>query len=216
MTSVHAINHTTVSSKFHSLNEITWELEHGVPSRAKSHTLSCKTRPARKHPPNQCTQTDTHTHSYTHTVKAVSLSPSMALCSLQQNHLITRQIQSVITAHTDWGLHTFLFCAIQAIVQMGVLRLHVRLRACSCVCLDAWLPAEMVEPGDPQGRGFTGAINNRKWHVPSVLCPQLHWAYLFCGCLLQSRPLCVGWSWRWVWGGDAAVRQRKMCWQERD
>lgn len=43
----------------------------------------------------------THTHSYTHTVKAVSLSPSMALCSLQQNHLITRQIQSVITAHTD-------------------------------------------------------------------------------------------------------------------
>lgn len=99
MTSVHAINHTTVSSKFHSLNEITWELEHGVPSRAKSHTLSCKTRPARKHPPNQCTQTDTHTHSYTHTVKAVSLSPSMALCSLQQNHLITRQIQSVITAH---------------------------------------------------------------------------------------------------------------------
>lgn len=81
MTSVHAINHTTVSSKFHSLNEITWELEHGVPSRAKSHTLSCKTRPARKHPPNQCTQTDTHTHSYTHTVKAVSLSPSMALFS---------------------------------------------------------------------------------------------------------------------------------------
>lgn len=107
MTSVHAINHTTVSSKFHSLNEITWELEHGAPSRAKSHTLSSKTRPARKHPPNQCTQTDTH--SYTHTVKAVSLSPSMALCSLQQNHLITRQIQSVITAHTDWGLHTFLF-----------------------------------------------------------------------------------------------------------
>lgn len=96
MTSVHAINHTTVSSKFHSLNEITWELEHGAPSRAKSHTLSSKTRPARKHPPNQCTQTDTH--SYTHTVKAVSLSPSMALCSLQQNHLITRQIQSVITA----------------------------------------------------------------------------------------------------------------------
>lgn len=66
MTSVHAINHTTVSSKFHSLNEITWELEHGVPSRAKSHTLSSKTRPARKHPPYQCTQTDTHTQLHSH------------------------------------------------------------------------------------------------------------------------------------------------------
>lgn len=62
MTSVHAINHTTVSSKFHSLNEITWELEHGVPSRAKSHTLSSKTLPARKHPPNQCTHTQLHSH----------------------------------------------------------------------------------------------------------------------------------------------------------
>lgn len=24
-----------------------------------------------------------------------------------------------------------------------------------------------------------GPINNHKWHVPSVLCPQLHWAYFF-------------------------------------
>lgn len=50
-----------------------------------------------------------------------------------------------------------------------------------------------AQPCDPWGPGFRGRINNDMWHVSSVLCQWLHWAYLFCGCRLQSKPVYALW-----------------------
>lgn len=85
-----------LSGKFHSLNEITWELEQGVSSRAELTFSPPKYAPSRS---RKHLRTSTHTHIYTHTIKAVFQFHHQWLSVLSSIHLITRQIQSVVTAH---------------------------------------------------------------------------------------------------------------------
>lgn len=62
--------------------------------------------------------------------------------------------------------------------------------------------------GGPWGPVFTGAINNNKWNVPTVLRLRLHWAYIFCGCRFESRPVsaqAVCGSAAWAPGRDVVL-----------
>lgn len=207
-----------LSGKFHRLNEIIWELEQGVSSRANL-TFSPTKYALSPH-------TNTFKHSHTQNESCVSILPSMALCffySKPFNH----QTDTVSCHRSYIGLwrvyvlnlaerlhiSTF-FCNISRGYSVAdVLGLRVR-QQCVVVCGSqlgsqqrCWSGRSSAQPqsGSPQGPGFTGTINNHKWHVPSVLCPRLHWAYLFCGCRLQSRPVYAHWVGWWGGVGGACI-----------
>lgn len=92
MTSVDAINHAAISSKFHSLNEITLEQEQGVSSRA-SLTFS-----APKHARSSLANTSKQAHIHLHTPSNLCFHfPINGSLFSTANHLIIRLIQSVIS-----------------------------------------------------------------------------------------------------------------------
>ena len=97
MTSVHAINHGALKWQ---ISQSKWNYlgaRAGGFFQGRAHILSSKICP------KQVTQTPsnkhTHTHIYTHTIKAVFQFHRQWFSVLSSIHLITRQIQSVVTAH---------------------------------------------------------------------------------------------------------------------
>lgn len=60
--------------------------------------------------------------------------------------------------------------------------IHLNLPAAGHLIIRNYLSE--AKQSNPQGPDIRWMINNDIWHVSSVSCQLLHWAYLFCGCRL--------------------------------